>query len=35
MDEKDLQNEKHDDPRISTSRAISRRDDNEKLRINR
>jgi hypothetical protein len=34
IEESDLQNEKHDGPRISTPRPISIRDDLEKLRIN-
>jgi hypothetical protein len=34
IDDSDLQNEKHDEPRISISHGISRCDDFEKLRIN-
>jgi hypothetical protein len=34
IDESDSQNEKHDEPRISISPAISICDDIEKLRIN-
>jgi hypothetical protein len=34
IDESDLQDEKHDEPRISTSRPSSIRDDVEKFRIN-
>jgi hypothetical protein len=34
IDEKDLQHEKHDEPRISISQEISICDELEKLRIN-
>jgi hypothetical protein len=35
INESDSQSEKHHDPRISTVRAISIQDDDEKFRINR
>jgi hypothetical protein len=34
IDKSDLQDEKHDEPRISISETISRFDDLEKFRIN-